>query len=126
MKRGQGETGFTLVETLVGMAFLSAVLIASYSTASNALRTASRVAERQAAVNSVQQQVDTLLRQPSLGAQSLEGTSGGYRWRIDVHALNAPIEWLVIPLRIQGYFINKGIDGRAETILDTVVLRRRV
>ena len=70
--------------------------------------------------------MNTLLRQPSLGAQSLEGTSGGYRWRIDVHALNAPIEWLVIPLRIQGYFINKGIDGRAETILDTVVLRRRV
>lgn len=121
-----GELGFTLVETLVGLVILSAALIASYSTISNALKTAARVAERREAVEIVQQQVDAARRQPSMRAQFFEGETESYRWRVSIEAVQGPVGRAVIPFRIVGRLISMGADGRSETVVDTIVLGRGV
>lgn len=125
MRQRKGEHGFTLVETLVGLAILSAVLIATYSGVSNALRTANRVAERQAAVNRVQQEVDQLRRQHTMRAQLLQGETDSYRWRISVKAVQGPNGRSVVPFRIVGHLFSKSVEGRLVTIVDTIVLAGR-
>jgi prepilin-type N-terminal cleavage/methylation domain-containing protein len=124
MRRSQGELGFTLVETLVGLVILSAALLASYSTISNALKTVSRVAERRAAIEMVQQQVDFVRRQPLTRAQSFEGETESYRWRVSVEAVKGRFGRSVIPFRIVGRLMSKSVDGRFETVVDSIVLGR--
>jgi prepilin-type N-terminal cleavage/methylation domain-containing protein len=124
MMQKRGELGFTLVETLVGLVILSAALVASYSTISNALKTAFRVAERREAVEIVQQQVAAVRRQPSIHAQFLEGETASYRWRVSVEAVHAQIRHAVRPFRIVGRLTSKSVDGRSETVVDTIVLGR--
>lgn len=126
MKLRQGELGFTLVETLVGLVILSAALLASYSTISNALKTASRVAERRVAVETVQHQIDSVRRQPSMRAQVLEGETASYRWRVSVQAIKGPVGRSVIPFRVVGRLISKSVDSRSETVVDSIVLGWRV
>jgi type II secretion system protein I len=72
--------GFTLIEMLVGLAILSAALIASYSTVSGALKTASRLAERRVAVEAVQHEMNMLRRAPTIRVQSIEGETNAYQW----------------------------------------------
>jgi prepilin-type N-terminal cleavage/methylation domain-containing protein len=126
MSRRQGERGFTLVETLVGLAILSAVLIASYSAVSGALKTVFLVAEKRAALEKVQQQVDILRRQPPMREQVFGGETKSYRWRVSLEAVQGPNgRRSVVPFRIVGRLISKSRNGRSEIVVDTVVLGQR-
>jgi type II secretory pathway component PulJ len=122
MSRRPGEMGFTLVEALVGLAILSAVLIASYAAISGAFKTVHRVAERREAVERLQQQVDMLRRQPVMREQFLGGETARYRWRVTLEAVQGPAGRSVVPFRIVGRLISKSVNGRSEIVVDTIVL----
>ena len=122
MNRRRAELGFTLVESLIGLAILSAVLIASYSAVSSAFKTAFRVAERREAVEKIQQEVDVLRRQPFMREQSVGGETNGYQWRVSLDAVQEPVGRSVVPYRIVGRLGSKGADGHSEVVVDTIVL----
>lgn len=122
LRRRKGERGFTLLEALVGLAILSAVLIASYSAVSSALRTAYRVAERREAVAKVQEKADELRQQPFLRPATFQGETDGYQWHVTLERLQAPAGRLVVPVRIVGWLTGKGTNGRSETVVDMIVL----
>jgi type II secretory pathway component PulJ len=122
MSRRRGELGFTLVEALVGLAILSAVLIASYSAISSALKTVYRIAERREAVERVEQEVDALRRQPIMREQSFGGETNSHRWRVSLEAVRGPVGRSVVPFRIVGRLVSKNANGRSEIVVDTIVL----
>jgi type II secretory pathway component PulJ len=122
MSRRRGELGFTLVEALVGLAILSAVLIASYSAVSSAFKTVYRVAERREAIERVQQEVDVLRRQPITREQFFGGETNSYRWRVSLEAVQGPVGRSVVPFRIVGRLVSKSVNGRSEIVVDTIVL----
>lgn len=122
MSDRRGERGFTLVESLVGLAILSAVLIASYSAIANALKVAFRVTERREALDDIQREVDLLRLQPFIREQHLRGQTNGYRWHISLEALQAPVGQSVVPFRIVGRLTARGMNGRTEIVVDTIIL----
>ena len=112
------------METLVGLAILSTMLIATYSGVSSALKTAIRVAERQAAVERVPQVVDQLRRQPFVRTQSLGGETDGYRWEVSVESAQGPVGRQIVPFRIVGSLVSKRAGGGLVTVVDTIMLGR--
>lgn len=122
MSSRHGELGFTLLEALVGLAILPAMLIVSYSTASSALRTAFRVAERKEAVQKVQELADMMRRQPSPRRQFIAGETNGYRWHVSMEAIQGTAGHPLVPIRIMGRLVSKGVNGRPEIVVDTVIL----
>jgi prepilin-type N-terminal cleavage/methylation domain-containing protein len=115
--------GFTLIEALVAMAILSAALVVSYSTISNALRTTFRVAERRAGVEQVQQQLDLLRQQPFLRPQIFEGETTAYKWRVSVEAVQEIVGKNILPFRIIGRLTSKSAPDRTETVMDTILAK---
>ncbi len=122
MSRRRGERGFTLVEALVGLAILSSVLIASYSAVSGAFKTVYRVVERREAIGRIQQEVDTLRRQPVMREQFFEGETNSYRWRVSLEAVQGPAGRSVRPFRVVGRLVSKSVNSRSEIVVDTIVL----
>lgn len=114
--------GFTLIEMLVGLAILSAALIASYSTVSGALKTASRLAERRVAVEAVQHEMNMLRRAPTIRVQSIEGETNAYQWRVSVEVVQGLPGKVALPFRIMGQLSSKSIHGHTETVVDTIVV----
>ena len=125
MRERHSERGFTLVETLVGMAILSASLITTYSSISNALKATYRLAERREAVEEVQQQVDMLRQQPFIRVEFMEGETNAYKWQVSIELMRMPSSKNIMPFRIVGQLTSKSIYGRPETVVDTIMIGRR-
>ena len=125
MRGRDSERGFTLVETLVGMAILSASLITTYSSISNALKATYRLAERREAVDKVQQQLDILRQQLFMRVEFIEGETNAYKWQVSVELMRTLSSKNVMPFRIVGKLTSKSIYGRPETVVDTIMIGRR-
>ena len=122
MRPHNGSAGFALVETLVGLAILSGVLIATYASLSQALVVVQRLAERRDAVQQVQQQVDALRRQRLLRAHLMTGSTSSFRWSVSVERAGGTQSRMVMPFRVIGRIARKPDGGTPETVLDTVLL----
>lgn len=121
-RRRQREGGFTLVETLVGLAILSGVLIATYGALAQGLQAARHVAERRAAVAAVEQQVEALRLQPLDRPVDRHGEAGRYRWMLAALPLQDAGRRSVIAFHVTGRIIPGAGHEHAETVFDTILL----
>jgi prepilin-type N-terminal cleavage/methylation domain-containing protein len=124
VNRSAGTSGFTLIETLVALAILSGVLIATYAALSNALVVAARVADRSEAVAQLERQVALLQRRTLGAALSIEGETPAYRWRLSARPIPAGSGSVVIPVRITGVIRRKVATRSDEIAFETIVLGR--
>lgn len=127
MSRHHRQGGFTLVETLVALAMLSGVLVATYAALSQALATAVRLHQRAAAVAAVEQQAAALRLRPAGSMPELRGETPAYRWRLSAAALPgapAAARAAAVPYRLLGVVIRKAGAGHGEVVLDTIILGR--
>ncbi len=122
MKRRREESGFTLIETLVGLAIFSGVLIAIYAALSSALNTASRIVARQEAVDAVEAEFRRLRAETVKPADRWDGETSSYRWTVAVSAVPGNSSHGLLPLRISGHIVRKAGAGLPELVADTIVL----
>jgi len=120
----RAEAGFTLVESLVGLAILSSVLIATYVTVSNAINAATKSALRREVIITVEQSIDKLKSGTLRPGLSAGGQTASYRWGVVVMQMPGFTRRMVIPLRIVGWISRRTGDGDPEVVVDTVALRR--
>ena len=126
MPRPQHEAGFTLVETLAGLAILSAVLMSTYSALSTSLALAHRVIARRDAVAAVEWHVSHLRSSEMAHEQVLSGQAGSYQWTISVEAFAPGRAGSMSLMRVTGRIRASAVRARAfETVLDTLVVGPR-
>lgn len=125
MTERPSESGFTLVETLVSLAILCGVLIATYSALVDALSATARVAARRQAVAAVAAQVEMMRAGRAVPVGTAQGVTHSYRWWVRVEPLPVPAGTWLHPLRITGEIA--ALDGAAapEAVVDTVTLDGR-
>ena len=125
MIRRKAERGFSLVETLVGLAILSGVLIATYAAMTTALTAAYRIMIRQQAVEVVEREFSLIRARQSFPSKTLEGETAHYAWRLTVEKGPLGMTASIIPYRVTGVIARKGGDGVGEVVFDTILLGRR-
>ena len=124
MNPRSGNAGFALVETLVAIAILTGVLIATYASLAHALSLAAVVRARQEAVDGVVRMANDARALGPAGVYTRDAETPFFRLRLSVSPVSGATQTPVLPLRIVGRISRKRDPVSAETVLDTIILGR--
>lgn len=122
-QRAAASSGFTLIEVVVALAVLALVLGAIGAMIGTTVKGARSTAAKLPLLETAQSLLASLPERAALRPGTQTGSSGGYRWRMDVAPLGAveapdvpgTPKWVpfIVTLRVQG---NDGPPVRLDTI----------
>lgn len=120
MSRGRRSCrGFTLVETLVSLAILSASLIVTYSAVSGALALANRIIARDEVIGILTAAAADMRTHQLTALHGLKGETAAYSWSLSLTPMRAGS---IVPLHVVGVITGKRQGAEPEIILDTIFL----
>jgi type II secretory pathway pseudopilin PulG len=123
-----GQSGFTLVETLVAFTILAGAIIVSLQIFAAGLRQQDAVEQRKDLMAVARAELDRLALQSTLDPGITSGRSGGIEWQVMVTELGPGKDAQGLTLRpFHATFrvIVAGGESGDEPVLETVLLARR-
>ena len=119
------ESGFTLIETLVGFVILCGTIIMAFSTMTASLQRMQRTAEIIEASKIAQSVLDTLVINNIGAAVASTQKKARFTWQIDIRPLEAKSDTPIYPAMIKIAIFDQAGHAITQASLETILLLRR-
>lgn len=120
--KGQGEAGFTLVESLVAFAILAAAIVLSFQSFGASLHQLRRSQESGRQVQAAEQLMQKILHRKDLQRGQWIETSDGLDWRITVTRksqaalVGTPVQTPVLLIKVEPATLTGGLSLETVTV----------